>query len=127
MAGCVWCRGCGGGDRSGPRGAVVEGGATRMPLLPPRAFGRSVAPTLDDRPRLQEELSMAMMPLHSLDGHLFVEVDRALWLLDTGAPASFGARDGDARGRGVRCGRRLSRARCGDALALRRRRLRRPA
>lgn len=57
-----------------------------MPLLPPRAFGCSVAPTLDDRPRLQQERSMAMMPLHSRDGHLFVEVDGASWLLDTGAP-----------------------------------------
>ncbi len=35
---------------------------------------------------------MATMPLHSRDGHLFVEVDGELWVLDTGAPSSFAAR-----------------------------------
>lgn len=34
---------------------------------------------------------MATMPLDSRDGHLFGEAGGALWLLDTGAPASVGA------------------------------------
>jgi hypothetical protein len=34
---------------------------------------------------------MTELPLHLRDGHLFLELDGALWLLDTGAPASFGA------------------------------------
>ncbi len=36
---------------------------------------------------------MATMPLHFRDGHLFVELDGELWVLDTGAPSSFGSRD----------------------------------
>ncbi len=31
------------------------------------------------------------IPLHALDGHLFVELDDRLFLVDTGAPSSFGA------------------------------------
>ncbi len=30
-------------------------------------------------------------PLRLLSGHLFIEIDGGLWLLDTGAPSSFGA------------------------------------
>lgn len=33
---------------------------------------------------------MSMLPLQFRDGHLFVEVGGDLWLLDTGAPTSFG-------------------------------------
>src|SRR5262249_22933160 len=33
---------------------------------------------------------MHTLPLRTQDGHLFVEVGGAPWLLDTGAPASFG-------------------------------------
>ena len=33
---------------------------------------------------------MTALPLQFRDGHLFVEVDRELWLIDTGAPSSFG-------------------------------------
>jgi len=32
-----------------------------------------------------------MQPLYFQKGHLFVEIDHALWLLDTGAPNSFGS------------------------------------
>lgn len=35
-----------------------------------------------------------MLPLHFRNGHLFIETDDQLWLLDTGAPASFGSSDG---------------------------------
>ena len=34
---------------------------------------------------------MPELPLHLRDGHLFLEVDGALWLFDTGAPTSFGS------------------------------------
>lgn len=34
---------------------------------------------------------MSEYPLRFLSGHFFVELDDALWLLDTGAPSSFGA------------------------------------
>lgn len=34
---------------------------------------------------------MAMKPLHFRNGHLFLDLDGALWLLDTGAPTSFGS------------------------------------
>ena len=34
---------------------------------------------------------MTTLPLHFRDGHLFLGAGGALWLLDTGAPASFGA------------------------------------
>lgn len=34
---------------------------------------------------------MSTLPLQLRDGHLFVELGGDLWLLDTGAPASFGA------------------------------------
>lgn len=34
---------------------------------------------------------MTTAPLHLRDGHLFIELDDALWLLDTGAPTSFGS------------------------------------
>jgi len=34
---------------------------------------------------------MTTLPLIFRDGHLFVELDRNLWILDTGAPTSFGA------------------------------------
>ena len=33
---------------------------------------------------------MISLPLHTLHGHLFVELDGGLWVLDTGAPNSFG-------------------------------------
>lgn len=33
---------------------------------------------------------MNTLPLQLRDGHLFVELGKALWLLDTGAPISFG-------------------------------------
>ncbi len=33
---------------------------------------------------------MTTLPLHFRDGHLFVELDGELWLVDTGAPTSFG-------------------------------------
>lgn len=33
---------------------------------------------------------MNTLPLQPRDGHLFVELDGELWLLDTGAPTSFG-------------------------------------
>jgi hypothetical protein len=33
---------------------------------------------------------MKTLPLHLRDGHLFVELGSELWLLDTGAPTSFG-------------------------------------
>jgi hypothetical protein len=33
---------------------------------------------------------MTSQPLHLIDGHLFVELGENLWLLDTGAPTSFG-------------------------------------
>lgn len=33
---------------------------------------------------------MTSFPLQFRDGHLFLEVDRELWLIDTGAPRSFG-------------------------------------
>ena len=33
---------------------------------------------------------MTEYPLHLREGHLYVEVDGAMWLLDTGAPQSFG-------------------------------------
>lgn len=33
---------------------------------------------------------MSTVPLHLRDGHLFVEFDDELWLIDTGAPVSFG-------------------------------------
>ena len=33
---------------------------------------------------------MTSLPLHTLHGHLFVELDGGLWVLDTGAPNSFG-------------------------------------
>ena len=33
---------------------------------------------------------MTTSPLHLRDGHLFLEADGAWWLLDTGAPESFG-------------------------------------
>jgi hypothetical protein len=35
---------------------------------------------------------MPTLPLTLTDGHLFVDVDGDRWLLDTGAPSSFGAR-----------------------------------
>jgi hypothetical protein len=35
--------------------------------------------------------TMYTLPLLFKDGHLFVELEEELWLLDTGAPASFGA------------------------------------
>lgn len=34
---------------------------------------------------------MNTLPLHLRDGHLFVELAGQLWLIDTGAPTSFGA------------------------------------
>lgn len=34
---------------------------------------------------------MITFPLHKIHGHLFVQVDGHLWLLDTGAPCSFGS------------------------------------
>ncbi len=34
---------------------------------------------------------MATLPLHFRDGHLFLESDGGLWLIDTGAPTSFGS------------------------------------
>lgn len=33
---------------------------------------------------------MCTYPLELLDGHLFIELDGARWLIDTGAPTSFG-------------------------------------
>ncbi len=33
---------------------------------------------------------MTTLPLHLRNGHLFLETAGALWLLDTGAPTSFG-------------------------------------
>ena len=33
---------------------------------------------------------MDTLPLQLRDGHLFVELNGELWLLDTGAPTSFG-------------------------------------
>jgi len=36
---------------------------------------------------------MQGLPLHFRDGHLFVEIDNDLWLLDTGAPSSFGSQE----------------------------------
>ncbi|HNQ90149.1 MAG TPA: hypothetical protein PKM73_16145, partial [Verrucomicrobiota bacterium] len=33
---------------------------------------------------------MNTLPLRFKDGHLFVEIGGELWLLDTGAPTSFG-------------------------------------
>jgi len=35
-------------------------------------------------------ISMLKLPLVFRDGHLFVELERELWLFDTGAPTSFG-------------------------------------
>ena len=32
-----------------------------------------------------------MLPLQFTNGHVFIELDHRLWLLDTGAPASFGS------------------------------------
>ena len=34
---------------------------------------------------------MSLLPLRFRGGHLFLEVDGGLWVVDTGAPASFGA------------------------------------
>ncbi len=34
---------------------------------------------------------MKTLPLQFREGHIFVEIDGALWLVDTGAPTSFGA------------------------------------
>jgi hypothetical protein len=34
---------------------------------------------------------MSTYPLQEINGHLFIEVDGHLWLLDTGAPLSFGS------------------------------------
>jgi hypothetical protein len=34
---------------------------------------------------------MSTLPLQPRDGHVFVELDGELWLVDTGAPTSFGA------------------------------------
>jgi hypothetical protein len=34
---------------------------------------------------------MSTFPLQKINGHLFIEVDGYLWLLDTGAPLSFGS------------------------------------
>lgn len=34
---------------------------------------------------------MSTFPLQTINGHLFIEVDGNLWLLDTGAPLSFGS------------------------------------
>lgn len=36
---------------------------------------------------------MQTLPLHFKDGHLFVEIEENNWLLDTGAPTSFGECD----------------------------------
>ncbi len=36
---------------------------------------------------------MQELPIHFLEGHLFLELDGDLWLYDTGAPASFGEPD----------------------------------
>lgn len=33
---------------------------------------------------------MHQLPLHLRDGHMFLEIDGQLWLIDTGSPASFG-------------------------------------
>jgi hypothetical protein len=33
---------------------------------------------------------MTMLPLHLIDGHLFLVVENDLWLIDTGAPSGFG-------------------------------------
>lgn len=33
---------------------------------------------------------MAIFPLHFLNSHLFIEIEGALWLFDTGSPQSFG-------------------------------------
>ena len=40
------------------------------------------------------EEGLVTLPLNFIDGHLFARVDGADWLLDTGAPASFGALSG---------------------------------
>jgi hypothetical protein len=37
---------------------------------------------------------MTTYPLHLRDGHLFLQLDGALWLLDTGSPSSFGTQPG---------------------------------
>jgi len=34
---------------------------------------------------------MSIFPLQKINGHLFIELDGQLWLLDTGAPLSFGS------------------------------------
>ena len=34
---------------------------------------------------------MNIFPLHKIHGHLFIEVNGNFWLLDTGAPFSFGS------------------------------------
>src|SRR5690606_25414735 len=59
---------------------------------PPGIPRHSVVPKLNDRSHPNRSPPMATMPLHSRDGHLFVEVDGELWVLDTGAPSSFAAR-----------------------------------
>lgn len=40
---------------------------------------------------LGSRLPVTEYPLHFLEGHLFVETGDKLWLLDTGAPSSFGS------------------------------------
>lgn len=37
---------------------------------------------------------MNALPLQLRDGHLFIELNGELWLLDTGAPNSFGTNNG---------------------------------
>ena len=38
--------------------------------------------------RLESDFSI--LPLRHMHGHMFVEIDNEMWLVDTGAPTSFG-------------------------------------
>ncbi len=71
-----------------PRHQAVgfAGGTADHPAGGP-ALGLSLWAILHERRSGQNSL---MYPLHYRNGHLFIQIEHGLWLLDTGAPTSFG-------------------------------------